>query len=140
MTTETLERRTHYLAENGPREWMSDVEVARWLMALCLKRDGRADCIARADAIIPRDPQGEPSVGLDEREGVALAVAMYVAGSGSLEWSVARIADAFGVDRERAAEAMDVMASAVLAAPPLRDGVHDVSLQAHAAVMVRDAA
>src|SRR5689334_10990914 len=91
------ERREHYLGTAGPRDG-SGREMARWLLALALRRDGRTDAVARADEILPE--KGD-SLGMHEllpRERAAFAVAMYVGWSSALKWTSHKIVTAFGVE------------------------------------------
>lgn len=132
-----LQRRAHYLAENGPRKW-TDAEIARWLLALCLRRDGRTDATERADEILPRPNKFIASDDLMPRERGAFACAMYLAYSGALAWPVVRVARVFNVQPTWAMEVLAATASdAAVGGAPFRAGLADLSLIVTNAVMER---
>lgn len=137
MTSAALERRRHYVIENGPRDWSDDVSIARWIVALCLHSGERADALTRADEIVPRPPGTQPGNGLSPAEQLALAAAMYAAWSSGLQWGVARIAAAFGLDAESALQVVSVVASDIAVSPALRSGVSGVCLSVREAMMER---
>lgn len=122
---DALERREHYLGVAGPKDW-SDLEVARWLHAVCLQWAGEAMTDRRAAEVLPID--NDDVDGLSTVECSALAAAMYVCWSGALDWPIHRIAVAFGFSRDMAETVINTTAGTVLADPAVRSGIQELSL------------
>jgi hypothetical protein len=126
-------RQAHYADVAGPRSWQP-ADVAAWLTALCLQRDGRGDAMRRAEEILaPPHPIGLH--GLPVRERGTLCLAIWEAHC-VLEWEVASIAAAFGVKQAEAAWAVAFIAAELRAGigKDCREGMADVRRTVRAAV------
>jgi len=106
----TLYRREHYADLAGPPDW-SGHTIARWLVGLCLRRDGRSDALVAAETLVPQ--LREASL----RERAALSLAMWEAYQGPLDWPADIIAVCFSKPIE------DVQASIAFVAAELRGGI-----------------
>jgi hypothetical protein len=108
-----------------PRSWERSA-VARWLLALCLRRDGRTDAVQRAEEILCRsNPVGTSRLPMRERATLCLAIwEAYVA----FDWDETRIADAFELSDDDVAAAIGFVAAEVRAGvgPDCRQGMADV--------------
>lgn len=137
MSAGVLFHREHYLHEIGPRDW-TDREIARWVLALCLRRDGRSDAVLEADALLPAPGDTRWSATakplnvstLTPRTRMSLTLALYFAHSGELCWTPPRIASAF---RMLAVDVLGALqdVAATLSGPCSEDflaGVNDVSI------------
>ena len=109
--------------------------MARWLLALALRRDGRTDAVIRADEILPVKGPAAGMAELAPRERGAFAVAMYAGWSSVLKWPLPRIASAFGVEAEWARDVVAATAADVAEQWPFREGVTDVWCAVHDWVM-----
>lgn len=136
MMDADLVRREHYLDVSGPRDW-SDSEVARWVLALCFRRDGRTDAVVRANEIIPRRNTLDPTGDLQPRERGALASAMYAMWSSELKWPVVRIARVFNVQATWAYDVITATASDVADHAEFRAGLSDICLAICEAMLER---
>lgn len=137
---EDLDRRERYLDVSGPRNWM-DGEVARWLLALCLRRDGRVDAVLRADEILTEPRLAVSMADLHARERGAFASAMYVAWS-RFSWPIHRIGYAFGCSQDFnwVSEVIAATASDIAASSPFRDGLTDICLAVREAKLEHEGA
>lgn len=148
MSTTDLFRRNHYTMSAGPRD-MTDREIARWVLAVCLHRDGRADAVTAADFIIPSERQcsasmfGTPLIdpsALRPDEQAALTVAVWQAFGDHMKWRAPRIAAAFCLHVQTVFKITEQFADEIRAGRVSKDfraGLTDVSMAVRAGLLER---
>lgn len=129
MSADAIFRREHYLPLAGPRDF-TDREIAAWIFALCLHRDGRIDAAVAADIVVAVGVAPLNPATLPVRTRGALACAVYIAASGAMLWPLPRLAGAFRMQIRDVFDAVQGVAAAIAAAKSadFLEGLGDVSL------------
>jgi hypothetical protein len=128
-STGELFRREHYLPLAGPRDF-TDREIAVWIFALCLHRDGRSDAQAAYDITLNVGVATLNPATLQPRMRIALAVALYLCATGGLGWPLPRLVGAFRMNFREASDAVEAVAITLASGAPdhFLEGLNDVSL------------
>jgi len=139
MNVTDIFRRTHYGLVAGPRD-LTDREIARWVLAVCLHRDGCADAVVAADFILPGERAGSAAIfgtplvdteALRPSEQAALTVAVWMAMGDHIKWRAPRIAAAFCLPVHTVFRIIDEFAAEIRAGRVSKDfraGLTDVSM------------